>query len=125
MLIGSKYSSNKIYMQSTNHDRSLVSAQVCLAGLFPPIDEEIWNDEIMWQPIPVHTIPSSYTKNISEHRVALDKYINESPDVQRIFTEYADLFKHWTQMSGMNITTIGDIHTLYKTLSIEKKQNKL
>ncbi|XP_031627359.1 testicular acid phosphatase homolog [Contarinia nasturtii] len=56
-LLGDKYSSKKVYVHSADRDRSLMSALANLAGLFPPHAEEIWHEDIAWQPIPVHTIP--------------------------------------------------------------------
>lgn len=32
-----------------------MSAQVLASALFPPSGDQIWNDELLWQPIPVHT----------------------------------------------------------------------
>lgn len=52
-LLGEKYSSKKIFIQSTDVDRTLMSAQVVSAALFTPTKDEIWNEEILWQPIPV------------------------------------------------------------------------
>lgn len=52
-ILGVKYSPNNVYVQSTDYDRTLMSAQANLAGLFPPThDDEKWHDEIQWQPIP-------------------------------------------------------------------------
>lgn len=129
-LLGEKYSSEKIYVQSSDYDRSLMSAEVCLAGLFPPCDDEIWNSEISWQPIPVHTMPrkSDYLIAIEtdcpKYKYLCEKYINESKEYQRIFTEYADLMKYWSQTSGFNLKTTYDIYQLHNILSIEKEQNK-
>lgn len=53
-LLGARYSPNDVYIQSTDVDRTLMSAQACLAGLFVPSEEETWNDRILWQPIPVN-----------------------------------------------------------------------
>lgn len=48
-----KYSWNNVYVQSTDFDRAIMSAQANLAGLFPPThDDEKWHDDILWQPIP-------------------------------------------------------------------------
>lgn len=106
-----------------------MSAQACLAGLYPPTDEEKWNDEIMWQPIPVHTIPLRIDRNLSlgkyfpEYDAAIQSFMKQCPEVQRIYTEYESLFKHWTQMSGTSITTIYDVYSLHKTLVIERERN--
>lgn len=56
-LIGSHYSPNRVYMRSTDEDRNLMSALCTAAGLFPPTGEEVWNNELNWQPIPIHTMP--------------------------------------------------------------------
>ena len=36
-----------------------MSAMTNLAGLFPPEGISIWNPNLLWQPIPVHTVPLS------------------------------------------------------------------
>nr|XP_056712957.1 prostatic acid phosphatase-like [Euleptes europaea] len=53
------YKREEIYIQSTDVDRTIMSAQANLAGLFPPSTGEIWNPKIPWQPIPVHVVPKS------------------------------------------------------------------
>lgn len=35
----------------------LKSAQACIAGLFAPIDDPTWNEQLNAQPIPIHTVP--------------------------------------------------------------------
>ncbi|KAL8165484.1 UNVERIFIED_CONTAM: hypothetical protein K2H54_046197, partial [Gekko kuhli] len=54
------YKREEIYIQSTDVDRTIMSAQVNLAGLFPPTASEIWNPQILWQPIPIYVIPNSF-----------------------------------------------------------------
>uniref|UniRef100_A0A8C3Q6J4 acid phosphatase n=1 Tax=Geospiza parvula TaxID=87175 RepID=A0A8C3Q6J4_GEOPR len=53
------YKQCEIYVQSTDCDHTLMSAQASLAGLYPPTQDQIWNPRILWQPIPVHTMPLS------------------------------------------------------------------
>uniref|UniRef100_A0A8C0MGY5 acid phosphatase n=1 Tax=Canis lupus familiaris TaxID=9615 RepID=A0A8C0MGY5_CANLF len=49
----------QVYIQSTDVDRTLMSAMTNLAGLFPPEGISIWNPSLPWQPIPVHTLSLS------------------------------------------------------------------
>lgn len=56
-------SSLQVYVRSTDFDRTLMSAEANLAGLFPPDGMQRFNPNISWQPIPVHTVP------IAEDRV--------------------------------------------------------
>lgn len=101
-----------------------MSAQACLAGLFPPEDNEKFCDQILWQPIPVHTIPLNSNKKLCEkHDAAYEKYMTESPEMQKIYTEHANLFTHLTEKSGEDIETISDVYYLFNTLSIEKSRN--
>lgn len=129
-LLGEKYSPKKIYVQSSDRDRTLASAQTCLAGLFPPTADEIWNSKIFWQPIPVHTMPrkSDYLiaieTNCPKYQYLREKYMEKSKEYQRIFTDYADLIAYWSKMSGLNLKTTYDIYQLHNTLTIEMEQNK-
>lgn len=61
----------QVYVRSTDFDRTLMSAEANLAGLFPPNGRQRFNPNISWQPIPVHTVP------ITEDRVRL---ANPSPE---------------------------------------------
>lgn len=107
-----------------------MSAQVNLAGLFVPTSEEQWNENIIWQPVPVHTMPKSldyvlfFGKRCAKYEAALEKYMKESEEVQRIYSEYAEQFLHWSQESGESIKTLHDVYELHNTLIIEKEHNK-
>lgn len=48
------YSYKDIYVQSADVDRILISADMCLVGLYPSHE----NDTLLeWQSIPIHTTP--------------------------------------------------------------------
>ncbi|XP_004762561.1 prostatic acid phosphatase isoform X2 [Mustela putorius furo] len=57
--LNESYKPEQVYIQSTDIDRTLMSAMVNLAGLFPPEGVSIWNPSLPWQPIPVHTVSLS------------------------------------------------------------------
>ena len=43
-------------MRSTDIDRTLMSAESQLAALFFPTPAQQFNQTILWQPVPVHTV---------------------------------------------------------------------
>jgi len=49
------YNKNKVTIRSTDFDRTLMSAYSLLSGLYPPKDFQIFDENINWQPIAVHT----------------------------------------------------------------------
>uniref|UniRef100_A0A8C3KC28 acid phosphatase n=1 Tax=Calidris pygmaea TaxID=425635 RepID=A0A8C3KC28_9CHAR len=57
--LNSTYNRQEFYIQSTDYDRTIMSAQSYLSGLFPPTSSQIWNPELLWQPIPVHVLQKS------------------------------------------------------------------
>lgn len=124
-----KYSGENVYIRSTDVDRTLMSAQANAAGLFVPTDDEKWNSEILWQPIPVHTMPKKLDYvlysivDCPKYAVLREAYLNESKEVQRIYTEHANIFTFLSQKTGANITTMYDVYKVHDTLSIEKRHN--
>nr|XP_002131109.1 prostatic acid phosphatase [Ciona intestinalis] len=52
------YNRSQIYIRSTDFDRTLMSAESNMAGLFPPEGKQKWNGtNTSWQPVPIHTVP--------------------------------------------------------------------
>jgi hypothetical protein len=51
------YYPKEFLMKSSANDRCLMSAQAVLAGLYPPKGMQVWNPDLKWQPIPVHSTP--------------------------------------------------------------------
>lgn len=56
VLLSEQYAPSEIYIRSTNVDRTLQSSASNLAGLYPPYGNQVWNADIEWQPIPIHTV---------------------------------------------------------------------
>ncbi|XP_032091751.1 prostatic acid phosphatase-like [Thamnophis elegans] len=82
----SEYKPKEIYVRSTDYDRTLMSAEAVLAGLFPPLREEEWNPDIHWQPIPVHTVP------LSEEKLLIYP-IYKCPEFNRLLQQFKQQIK--------------------------------
>ncbi|NWR93206.1 PPAP phosphatase, partial [Furnarius figulus] len=63
--LNSTYNRQEFYIQSTDYDRTIMSAQSYLSGLFPPTSSQIWNPELLWQPIPVHIFQKSTEQRLN------------------------------------------------------------
>lgn len=58
------YTDELIKARSTDVYRTRMTAQVILAGLFPPVDTQRWNDKLDWIPIPVFVTPAEHEEVI-------------------------------------------------------------
>ncbi len=50
--------SKQIYVRATDTNRALESAEAMMAGIYPPSGDQIWNQDLLWQPISIHSQPS-------------------------------------------------------------------
>lgn len=126
-LFGGQYQPNTVYTISTDTDRAIMSAQASLAGMFPPLtEEEKWHDELMWQPISVHTIPHDQDtlihggKSCPKYDKLYEYYMERSPEALELMEKYADDIKYWSEMSERRLRTIEDVTNLYKRLLDQK-----
>ncbi|KAL4228068.1 mitochondrial acyl carrier protein [Mactra antiquata] len=108
------YQRDEIYVRSTAYDRTLMSANCVLAALFPPIDEtQTWNDDIPWQPIPIHTVPveedSLLVMNTScpAFNEAQNEFLQQSPVMNETMAANADLYVYISDNSGEPNTWYG------------------
>lgn len=47
------YNKKYFYASSTGVTRVVMSGELVLAGLFKPYGFQVWNDELLWQPVPL------------------------------------------------------------------------
>lgn len=109
------YNRAELYVRSTSYDRALMSAYSVLAGLYPPNNNySIWNEEIPWQPIPVHNIDPLEDDTLLVTKmpcpvfeVESKKFTNSSEQLQEIMAENPGFFQYVSDNAGVPNTWEG------------------
>jgi len=128
--LSSNYSGEEIYVRSTDVDRTLMSAQSNLAGLYPPEGYGKWNPDLAWQPIPVHTIPTPLDNLLMiNHKKCprlkkMKEQLKDSTFMKSIYEDNKDLFDYISKHSGWHIKGVVKLHHIYDSLFIDHLYNK-
>lgn len=122
------YNKNDIKIQSSNVDRCLMSAELNLAGLYPPQGYQLWNEELKWQPIPIHTVPEKEDAILAQEKPCakysqLFQEVIEGEPFNTTLDKYKEQMEYFSKNSGDNITTLEELMDLYDTLYIENLYN--
>ncbi|XP_056630238.1 prostatic acid phosphatase-like [Diorhabda sublineata] len=122
------YSEEDIYIMSTDVDRTLMSAEANLAGLYPPVGKEIWDKNMKWVPIPIHTRPVQLDPILAAKKPCpkYDKMYEELYETdyfKHISHENHDLYKYLTKNTGYTVSNLQKIQYLYSNLLIETLYN--
>lgn len=56
-LISPEFRSTEIMIKSSDVDRTIMSGQALLAGLYQPTIANKFDENLPWVPVPIHTIP--------------------------------------------------------------------
>lgn len=103
-----------------------MSAGANLAGLYPPVDDQIWNEDIKWQPIPIHLADTSLFMAVAfceKFMQIREKFFNYCPVVKSILDKNADLLKYLSEHTGENISDVNSASGLWDTLYAESHAN--
>lgn len=106
-----------------------MSAAANLAALFKPSGDQIFDNELNWQPVPIHAQPRkddytlACTKRCDHFDYLMLQYMNTS-GYANLFTLYRPLINYLETNSGMKISALSRITDLYDTLSIERLKGK-
>lgn len=127
-LLPDHYDPKDIYVTSTDVDRTLMSAEANLAGLYPPKGDQVW-DKLQWMPIPIHTIPEKEDGILASKKYC-PKYNYEmervlaSPEIKKLNEANRDLYKYLTKMTGRKVSSLQSVEEIYDNLFIESVFNK-
>lgn len=114
------YSKKDFQIYATEIERTNVSAQLFAAGLYSPTKQEIWNNELHWNPVPVFTADENIF-NVTPIRVC--------PLYRKLYTEVLNqrleefkkdpISDYIAKKSGLEINylTILLLHDTFKTES--------
>lgn len=123
------YSSDKVFTVSSALDRTINSASLVLAGLFPPVHSQVWSREVAWQPIPVYAIPQSEDYLIKAEQACplygkLLKEHENSAEVQALIGGNHELFQYLEQHTGQPVRNLETVKDLHGTFVVEHSMNK-
>lgn len=127
--LGPDYSEKEVYVRSTDLDRTLMSAQANMAGLFPVTPKMEWMDSMHWQPVPVHTVLLSEDRLLTDspscpRAAKLKKEVQESPEVQKLLNKNKELLDFLSFHAGRDMYDLVNLDHTYDTLFIESLYNK-
>lgn len=121
--------SEKVYAVSSELDRTINSATLVLAGLFPPKNEQVWNKDLLWQPIPVYILPKNtdyliHNEGICDRLVEAIEEFEKTPKIKSLYNKYQALFEYLEIHSGTPIRGVEHVKDLHGTLDVERLKNK-
>ncbi|CAG9807128.1 unnamed protein product [Chironomus riparius] len=127
-LVSDKYNPDEMIVRSTDMDRTLMSALSDLSGFYPPKGVDVWNEEIAWQPIPVHTVPEKLDdllaakKSCPVYDYELKK-LYKSAEFKAYDKKYKPLYKYLTENSGKKVDSLQSVQNIFSCLHIEEIYN--
>lgn len=128
-LLNESYDRHEILVRSTDYDRTLMSAEANLAGLYPPSGQQVFKPDLKWQPIPVHTVPQSEERLLSfplEDCPRYQQLMNETEHTEEflnVTATYQDIIELVRNKTGLNHTTVETVWSVYDTLFCESRHN--
>lgn len=100
-----------------------------MAGMFPPQGDQIWNKNIPWQPVPIHSVPMAEDHlffawlNCDRFKKAWIDYTNTT-EYKSIFEKNKSLITYLEEKSGDKMNTLRDLHNFYDRLFVGRSREK-
>lgn len=121
--LGPYYEEENSKVIASDSDLSKMTALLISAGLWPPPAEQVWNDTIMWQPVPYVYPPQDedyllYEDNCPRYRQE-KKRVSKAFVNEGLLSPYRDLFNKIAQMTNTNFSTLEDAYNLNNLFLIQ------
>ena len=130
-LLAPRYTAGTLAVFSTDYDRTLMSAQSFLMGLYPqgtgpslPSGQPALPDAA--QPIPIHALPAGmefsiiYYTQPENYKDLLTRYVFSTPEWKTRNDALQPRFAHWSQVTGIEITKLYQLTSVWNVLYIRK-----
>lgn len=131
-LLPAHYSRQTLYVQSSDYDRTLMSATSFLLGLYPLgsgpylIDSKVPALPQAFQPIPIHTLPqkedTALVPRADRKKFAklLETYVFQTPSWQEKEAKLKTKYPAWGGATGIHLTKLEQLASLGNSLYIDQ-----
>lgn len=119
------FNSNMLLVRSSEHVRTIMSAEAFMAGFNPPKKTGMWNTKLKWTPAAIHILPKDHDILIQQvapcpmFDIEKDKYM-KSPEMLSKERKNVALYQLITEKSGQNVTNVNDLFWFYCILVSEE-----
>ncbi|KAJ8935667.1 hypothetical protein NQ318_012829 [Aromia moschata] len=127
--LGDIYYPNIVYAQSTDYDRTKMSALLVLAGIFRPAPSQKWDDELHWLPIPLFYEKDKLDYTLRRPTNYCPKYLREqdrvleSEEVKTVLEKKRKVLDYIAENTGRPMETLHDNFAIFQTLTAERLMN--
>ncbi|EDV27113.1 uncharacterized protein TRIADDRAFT_22320, partial [Trichoplax adhaerens] len=124
------YIRKEVSIRSTNVDRTLMSAESQLSSLYPPHGRQVWNKNLAWQPVPIHTVPKAEDTLLLAYNLPCKRYMDlkkqyrMSAEYKNFSNKYEDFLKNVSKLAGYKKPlNLSNSWKLYDSLFCEQQHD--
>lgn len=101
-----------------------MSAELTAAGMFPPSGNETWNNQLNWQPIPIHTrnLSKEYFFGTSMYCPRHDQLFTQSAESAEFIYYSRDFVEFLEKNTGKEIPT--PMQMMFVLVTLQDEQDK-
>uniref|UniRef100_A0A0N5CE58 Acid phosphatase 5 n=1 Tax=Strongyloides papillosus TaxID=174720 RepID=A0A0N5CE58_STREA len=106
--LSSEYTPFEIYVRSSDYNRTLMSAQANMAGLYKPSNDSQFMSGLPWNPIPIHTVSKADDIQLYDDvycpavKSETDNVYKNSPELKKIENENKEFLNFLGNVTGLS-----------------------